>query len=193
MKRPTKGKSRERVLTDAELGRVWKGADRIGLLGSATRLLILTGARREEITQLRWSEIEGDTITLSNGRTKNGEAHLIPLSTAARKLLDSVPRIANSDFVFTNDGVKPIVAWAKPKADLDDVTGVTDWRIHDIRRTVATGMQKLGIPLVVTESILGHTSGSRAGIVGVYQLHDYAQEKRAALEAWGQHVAKLTK
>jgi len=191
MKRPAKGKSRERVLTDAELGKVWKGADKIGLLGIATRLLILTGARREEITQLRWSEIDGDTITLSNGRTKNGEAHLIPLSQAARKLLDSIPRIANSDFVFTNYGVKPIVAWAKPKADLDDVSGVTDWRIHDIRRTVATGMQKLGIPLVVTESILGHTGGSRAGIVSVYQRHTYAEEKRAALEAWGSHVLRV--
>jgi integrase len=191
MKRPTKGKSRERVLTDAELGKVWKGADRIGPLGIATRLLILTGARREEITQLRWSEIDGNTITLSNGRTKNGEAHIIPLSAQARKLLDSMPRIGNSDFVFTNDGVKPIVAWAKPKSDLDDVSGVTDWRIHDLRRTVATGMQKLGIPLVVTESILGHVSGSRAGIVGVYQRHDYAQEKSAALQAWGAHVVAI--
>jgi integrase len=74
---------------------------------------------------------------------------------------------------------------------LDDVCGVTDWRIHDLRRTVATGMEKLGITLQVVEAILGHTSGSKGGIVGVYQRHNYADEKRAALEAWGAHVSSL--
>ena len=186
-------KSRDRVLSDKELAAVWQAAPKIGLLGTAVRLLILTGARREEITQLRWSEIQGDDIHLEGDRTKNGDAHIIPLTPMARDILDRLPRIADSDFVFTNNGVKPIVAWARPKADLDDVSGITGWRIHDLRRTLATGMQKLGIGLQVVEAVLGHVSGSRAGIVGIYQRHDFAVEKRKAVEQWGDHVMTLVR
>jgi integrase len=183
--------TRERVLTDAELSKVWKGAASIPAYGSAIRLLMLTGARREEIGALRWNEIKGDRIELSNGRTKNGVAHVIPLSAPARAILHNVPRIG--DYVFTFNGTKPIAAWGRTKADLDKASGVSDWRIHDLRRTVATGMQKLGVTLQVVEAVLGHSGGSRAGIVGVYQRHDYATEKRAALEAWGAHVMGLQK
>jgi integrase len=190
MPRVGNGKSRERVLSDEELAKVWNAASD-GLYGSATRLLILTGARREEITQLRWSEVDGDSIKLEGSRTKTGAPHIIPLSKAAKEVLASVPHIAGSDFVFTLSGQKPIAAWSKPKVQLDAESGVTNWRIHDLRRTVATGMQKLGVSLQVTEAILGHTSGSRGGIVGVYQRHDYANEKRVALEAWGQHVMAI--
>jgi integrase len=153
----------------------------------------LTGARREEIAGLRWSEIDGDTIKLEGARTKNSEAHLIPLSAPAKTLLDSMPRIAGSDFVFTTTGEKPISGWRQPKIKLDTASGVTGWRIHDLRRTVATGLQKLGVTLQTVEAVLGHTSGSRGGIVGVYQRHDFADEKRAALEAWGSHVMALRK
>jgi integrase len=191
MPRVGNGKSRERVLCDQELAKVWAGADSIGLFGAVTRLLILTGARREEITQLKWSEIDGDTIRLEGARTKNGEAHDIPLSAPARELLASMPRIADSDFVFTITGTKPISAWSQPKVKLDKVCGIAAWRIHDLRRTMATGMQRLGVTLQVVEAALGHTSGSRGGIVGIYQRHDYANEKRAALESWGQHVMAL--
>lgn len=184
-------KSRERVLSDAELASVWKATPSIGVFGAVTRLLILTGARREEIGQLRWSEIDGDTITLEGSRTKNGEAHLIPLSEPAKALLASMPRIGNSDYVFTLDGKKPITAWAHIKTKLDEVAGVHEWVIHDLRRTVATGLQAQGTPLPVTEAILGHTAGSRAGIVGVYQRHNYRDEKRQALEAWAGHVMSL--
>ena len=193
LKRPGNGKSRDRVLTDAELVKVWRGTEKIGQLGQVVRLLILTGARREEMTKLRWSEVCGDHLHLEGNRTKNGEVHIIPLSKPARKLIETLPRIAGSDFVFTSDGKKPLSGWARPKADLDDVSDVTGWRIHDIRRTVATGLQKLSIGLQVVESILGHVSGSRAGVVGIYQRHTYDAEKRAALDAWGAHVASLVK
>jgi integrase len=181
------GKSRDRVLSDDELRKVWRAT--IGLFGLATRLLILTGARREEVTQLRWSEIEGDTIKLEGVRTKNGEPHDIPLSVPARELLAGLPRIG--DFVFSIDGERPIRGWSQAKAKLDEACGVSSWRLHDIRRTVATGCQRLSVPLPVTEAILGHTAGSRGGIVGVYQRHTYAEEKQAALEAWGAHVMAL--
>ena len=177
---------RDRVLTDDEMVAVWKAAPRLGWPhGDVIRLLLLTGARREEIGGLRWSEIDVATIKLEGERTKNGEARDIPLSQAAVAILEAAPRIAGSDFVF---GSKPVTGWPRAKTRLDELSGVTSWRVHDLRRTAATGLQKLGTPLQVTEAILGHTAGSRAGVVGIYQRHDYANEKRSALEAWGAHV-----
>jgi integrase len=191
MPRVANGKSRERVLSDDELMRVWNSLG--GTLGPAIKLLVLTGARREEIGRLRWSEIDGDTITLEGHRTKNGEAHIIPLSVPAQKLLASMPRFAGSEFVFTTTGTKPVSNWNRAKQNLDAASGVNGWVIHDIRRTVATGLQKLGITLQVVESVLGHTAGSRGGIVGVYQRHSFADEKRAALEAWAEYVMERVK
>ena len=183
---------RDRVLSDDELAAVWKGAASLGVpFGPAHRMLILTGARREEIGRLRWSEIDGDTIKLKGERTKNGEPHDIPLSAPARALLDSLPRFAGSDFVFSVDGSKHITAWSSAKEKLDCLVKIEPWRVHDLRRTVATGMQKIGVNLQTIETILGHTAGSRGGIVGVYQRHSFADEKRAALEAWGAHVIAL--
>jgi integrase len=172
------------------LAKVWNAA-KAPNFGAATRLLILTGARREEITKLRWSEIDGDTIKLEGDRTKKGAPHIIPLCAAALAVLDGVPHIAGSDFVFTASGSKPIKGWPRHKVQLDAESGVADWVIHDLRRTVATGLQKLGVTLQVVESVLGHVSGSRSGVVGIYQRHDFADEKRAALDAWGAHVMTL--
>ena len=185
---PASGNSRERVLTDTELAAVWH-ASTDWPFGAIIRLLILTGARREEIGRLTWDEIQGDTIHLEGARTKNGNGHLIPLSAPALAVLQTVPRIEGK-FVFTLDGTKPVSSWSRAKAQLDKASGVTGWRTHDIRRTVATGMQKLGVGLQMVEAVLGHV-GSRAGIVGIYQRHDFASEKRAALEAWGAHVASI--
>jgi integrase len=192
LEQPGSATKRDRVLTDAELLRVWDVAGSESYpVGAAARLLILTGARREEISALKWSEIEGDTIKLSGERTKNGQAHDIPLSSSARALLATLPRFADCDFVFTRDGRRPVHCWSEVKKRLDTMSKVEGWRIHDLRRTVATGLQKLGVNLQVTESVLGHVSGSRAGVVGIYQRHDFANEKRAALEAWAAHVEQL--
>jgi integrase len=193
MSKPAVAKKRDRVLTDDELVKVWRAAEQLGdPSGSALQLLILTGARREEVGRLRWFEIvDGQTICLSGDRTKNGEAHSIPLSAPARSILANVKHIQGSEFVFTFSGKKPIVAWPLAKSRWDQMIAIAPWRIHDLRRTTATGLQKLKTPLQVTEAVLGHVSGSRAGIVGVYQRHDYADEKRAALEAWGAHVIAL--
>jgi integrase len=188
LSRPGNSKSRERVLADDELVKVWN-ASSIGRYRDVIRLLILTGMRREEAAQLRWSEVDGDCIKLEGARTKTGVPHIIPLSTQAKSLLESLPQIG--DYVFTVTGSKPIAGWSRPKRELDKASGVTGWTIHDLRRTVATGMQKLGVTLQTVETCLGHTAGSRGGIVGVYQRHDYATEKRIALERWGQHVCNL--
>jgi integrase len=190
---------RDRVLADAELAAVWKAASATEWpFGALFRLLILTGARREEIGALRWSEIQDDKIELEGARTKNGRPHTIPLSTTATALIEKLPRIDKSEYVFTTTGETPVSGWSKAKALLDEhATKINDkralpgWRLHDLRRTVATGMQRLGISLPVVEAVLGHVSGSRAGIVGVYQRHTYDAEKKAALEAWTQYVASL--
>jgi integrase len=190
--RPGSETKRERVLTDEELAKVWKADEALGppYAGLFT-LLILTGARRDEIGRLRWSEIVNGNIELEGSRTKTGKAHVIPLSTQAREVIEQLPRIVGSPFVFTFGGAAPVNGWAKVKARLDAASKVSNWVIHDLRRTTATGLQKLGTPLQVTEAILGHVAGSRGGIVGIYQRHDYADEKRAALEAWGAHVMEL--
>ncbi len=188
--KPGSDTKRDRVLTDDELAAVWRGAATLGWpYGHAVQLLLLTGARREEIGQLKWSEVQGDTIHLEGSRTKTGNPHLIPLSTPAMALLDH--RVAGSDYVFTLRGPKPIRGWSGAKLQLDALASIAPWRIHDLRRTVATGMQKLKVNLQVVEAVLGHTAGSRGGVIGIYQRHDYANEKRAALEAWGAHVVDL--
>ena len=154
----------------------------------------LTGARRTEIGDLKWSEIESDTIKLAGDRTKNGEPHTIPLSTAASIVLQHAPRISNSQRIFaTNSHSSLAGGWSRAKHNLDELSGVKGWRIHDLRRTVATGLQKLGVNLQTIEAVLGHTSGSRSGVVGVYQRHSFDAEKRAALDAWGTHVMAITK
>jgi integrase len=184
---------RERVLTDDELVKVMIAAEKIGYpYGPAFRLLALTGARREEIGGLKWSEISesGDAIHLEGSRTKTGVPHIIPLSTAAAAILKMVPQICGVDFVFTS-GKAAISGWSKAKAELDDFAQIAPWRTHDLRRTVATGLQKIGTPLTVTEAVLGHVAGSRGGVVGVYQRHTYADEKRTALETWGARVVDL--
>jgi integrase len=181
--RPRSETARDRVLTDAELVKVWNASEELSPANrDAFRLLVLTGARREEISQLHWGEVQDNAIHLDGARTKNGEAHIIPLSTAALAILPE----RGDRRVFA-----AIKTWPRAKAKLDKVSGVTGWVIHDLRRTVATGLQKLGVQLPVTESVLGHSGGSRSGIVGVYQRHDYASEKAAALEAWGAHVMAL--
>ena len=188
---------RDRVLTDTELALVWKASDD-WLFGPLFQLLILTGARRDEIGALRWAEIRGDRIELEGSRTKNGQPHNIPLSAQAAALLETVPRVANSEFVFTTTGRTPVSGWSKAKAildvaarDLNKHKALPPWRLHDLRRTVATGLQRLGVNLQVIEAILGHISGSRAGVVGIYQRHQFDAEKRQALDAWARHVAGI--
>jgi len=181
---------RERVLSDDELAAIWRATDGAGPFNGIVRLLILTGQRREEVAGMTWAELSDDLSTwiIPASRAKNGATHIVPLSAQAQDLLRSVPHFG--ELVFP--GLRgPFNGWSKAKAALDVNSGVTNWRLHDLRRTNATGLQRLGVRLEVTEQVLNHVSGSRAGIVGVYQRHDFASEKRAALEAWGEHVRAI--
>ena len=194
---------RERVLTDEEAAAIWRAAGEAPLPYSAiVRLLMLTGQRREEVAGMTWAELSEDlaTWTIPTTRTKNGITHVVPLSQPARELLglrsdrpegvqhtlqDPRTKLA---LVFPGERGTPFSGWSKAKLALDTASGVSGWWLHDLRRTLATGLQRLGVRLEVTEAVLNHLSGSRAGVVGIYQRHDWAEEKRAALDAWSAHL-----
>jgi integrase len=178
---------RERVLSDDELAAIWRATDGPGPFNGIVRMLILTGQRREEVAGMTWAELSDDLSTwiIPASRAKNGATHIVPVSAPAQDLLRNVPRFVELAFPGLRGTFN---GFSKAKAALDARSGVTDWRLHDLRRTAATGLQRLGVRLEVTEQVLNHVSGSRAGIVGVYQRHDFASEKRAALDAWGAHV-----
>lgn len=186
---------RDRVLDDAEVARVWEAAAATPApFGPMVRLLLLTGQRREEVGGMAWVEVSADlaTWTIPGERTKNGVPSVVPLSAPAQDMLRA--RLADvreqrRGLVFPGEGGKAAFAgWSKCKAKLDKDSGVTGWRLHDLRRTVATGLQRLGVRLEVTEAVLNHVSGTRGGIVGIYQRHDWKAEKRAALDGWAAHI-----
>lgn len=190
--------SRERVLSDSELAEVWRAAEAAGgAFGRMVKLLILTGQRREEVAGVAWEELAPDLTlwTIPGRRTKNGAPQTVPLPPGARDVLAGLPR--GTGLVFPSAQGTPFSAWSKAKARLDkaiadarggDAEPMPPWTLHDLRRTLATGLQRLGVRLEVTEAVLNHVSGTRAGIVGVYQRHTWGPEKRAALDAWAAHL-----
>jgi integrase len=188
---------RERVVSDEEINRIWTATDGPGAFNGIVRMLMLTGQRREEVAGMTWDEIAPDLSvwTIPASRAKNGVAHVVPLSPQAQTALRAASRVKREaddslDLVFPGElGV--FSGWSKSKGRLDGRIGVNGWTLHDLRRTTATGLQKLGVRLEVTESVLNHVSGSRAGVTGIYQRHDWAEEKRAALNAWGEHIAAI--
>jgi integrase len=193
LKKLHKEKSRERILTDDELRRVWLAADQIGYpFGVFVKFAILTGQRRSEIAGMYRDELRDGNWTLPGERTKNGRVHVLPLSRQAMELVDQQPCVSEQ-FVFSARSDKPISGFHNAKATLDRISGATDWTVHDLRRTTASGMARLGVSLVVIEKVLNHVSGSLAGIVGVYQRHEFAEEKRAALQQWADHVEQLVR
>jgi integrase len=196
VKPPTeKEMPRERVLSDSEIKRLWLACDTVGgPSAAAIKLLLLCGQRRSEVAEMTWSEIEGDTWRLSGARTKNGKPHDVPLSRQALAVIEQQPRISGCDAIFTSGG-KPINNFSRIKAEIDKIMPpeTPPWVVHDLRRTVASGMGGLSVALPVIEKVLNHASGSFRGIVAVYQRHDYANEKRAALARWGDHVERIVK
>ena len=174
-----------------------------GPFGPFIQLLMLTGQRRSEVAEMTWPEVDlaAREWVIPAARSKNGEPHVVPLSDQAVAVLEAVPRIkGKANYVFTTDSEHPVSGFSRMKKRIDKLMAgyaaeieatIPAWTIHDIRRTVAAGMQRIGIKIEVTEKVLNHKSGSFRGIAGIYQVHDYADEKRAALEAWGRFVHNL--
>jgi integrase len=158
------------------------------------RLLICTAARRDEVGGMKWSELNLDrkVWSIPGARRKRGIAHEVPLNDLATEILQSLPRFTSDHWVFpARSGSGHFWGWSKGKAKLDALSGVKGATIHDIRRSVATKLQGLGVQLQTVEEILGHVSGSRAGIVGTYQRYRFEPEKRAALELWSRYLTNL--
>jgi integrase len=155
-------------------------------------MLMLTAQRRHEVADMAWSELSDDrsTWTIPASRAKNGQDSIVPLAPQVQAIVEAAPRYAVNALCFPGER-GAFSGWSKSKVRLDRDSGVKDWRLHDLRRTAATGLQKLGVRLEVTEAVLNHIAGSRAGIVGVYQKHTWADEKRAALAAWGARVEAI--
>ena len=195
VERPHKEKTRSRVLTDDELRVLWLACGHEGASGEAIRLMTLTGARRGEVGEMSRREVDQDhqLWNLPAERTKNGRPHTIPLSTQAWTLIEARPRFAGCDFVFAIDGKRAVNNWDEVKHRISAKAGITasSWRLHDLRRTCASGMQKLGIQVPVIEKALNHISGTFRGIVGVYQTHDYADEVCIALQRWADRVDEI--
>jgi integrase len=194
VKRPAVEQSRDRVLTDDELALIWRAADRLEHPGGVfVKLLVLTGQRRTEVAGMRWSEIDGPLWTLPASRTKNARVHEVPLPAAAQVLLAGTPRIVGSDFVLTVSGALPFSGFAPAKERLDELAPISPrWVFHDLRRTLASGLARLGQPVHVIEAVLNHRSGTISGVAAIYNRHAYLEEKRAALELWAQHVEQVS-
>jgi integrase len=184
---------RDRVLSDAELAKIWKATAHSGAFGTIVRLLILTGARRAEIGGLAWSEVDLTTgvWTLPKERSKNHRAHALPVPAAAMDLILKVPARVERDRLFGWRHAGGFSDWAGSKRRLDARVNLPDWRVHDIRRSVATGMADIGIAPHVIEEVLNHRSGHRAGVAGIYNRSSYEREVRAALAMWADHINSL--
>lgn len=208
IKPPSLETSRDRVLTDQEVRLVWKASDSIGFpFGPFFKLLLLLGQRRDEVASARWSEfrLEGEEPiwTIPKERAKNNQSHVVPLAPKVVEILKAIPRIkGESDFVFTTTGNTPVSGFSRAKTVLDEkmmaiakkdaeeamldpsAVMIDPWRIHDLRRTCASGMAALGHQVHVVEAILNHRSGAIKGVAAVYNRYDYAVEKRLALTQW---------
>jgi integrase len=192
--RPGAPPARDRVLSDVEIRSFWQACDSLSPpFAAALRLMLLTGARENEVAGMQRHELSAEGVwTLPAERSKNHRAHSLVLSPLARDIIASVPRIEPGSFVFTHNGRSKVSGWSKIKRRLDQqMPGVPPWRIHDLRRSAASGMQRLGVRVEVVERALNHISGSFGGIVGIYQRDPLTEEVTAALLRWSQHVSGL--
>jgi integrase len=198
--------ARHHVPSDADLRAIWlalEGDD----YGAIVKLLLLTGARRDEIGGLRWSEVDLDdaSITLPPPRVKNKREHLIPLSEPALAILKAQPRRSAPDgtprdHIFGRGTARGYQGWSKSKADLDARIAeanhgreIEPWRLHDFRRSLSTSLhgKRFGVPPHVVEVMLGHVGGHKGGVAGVYNKEIYRDERKSALERWGVHTMEL--
>jgi integrase len=184
-------KSRDRVLSRNELKQIWAALPDSDY-GAIVKLLVLTGQRASEISDLQWSEIDRECglISLPPSRTKNRRRHVVPMSDIVRAILEARPRNGR-DHVFGVGQKRGFTGWSRAKNALDEVVKIPSWRVHDIRRSTATGMAEIGIQPWIIESILNHISGFKVGIAGVYNKSTHEAEKAAALSRWAAHVAAL--
>ena len=202
--RPVPERSRDRFLSKLELPVVWQAFDAAGpAFAGMLKVLLLTGQREGEIAALKWSEVvdlegEDPRLELPAERTKNRKPHVVPLSLQAVSIIRAQPRFKGGSYVFTSGlGGTHLKGFSKGKAKIDAAlseagAAVPPWRIHDLRRTVASGLAEwLEIEPHIIESILNHISGSKAGVAGTYNRATYLPQRKAALALWANLIDEL--
>lgn len=214
VKRPAPGGTRSNYLKDDTLRLMWLAAADLGWpYGPVYQLLLLTGMRLREVADGRWSEIDVKEMSwlIPGERTKNKEPHWVPITDEVLEIIESLPRIANSDLMFSSRGVVPVSNWGRAKRRLDetmlkiarreaeelgadpDKVSIPTFRIHDTRRTLARGCQSMGVPPEVIERMLGHLTGTQSGLKGVYQIYQYETQRREAFAFWAQRVLAISR
>jgi len=189
--------SRDRVLDVGELLSLWTIEGKLNYpWGAILKLLMLTGARLKEVSEVTWDEIslEEQIWSIPSSRTKNSRPHQIHLSTQAIQILRSLPSVKDQSFLFSTNGVRPVSGFSKAKKRIDLLSGVDNWRFHDLRRSFATHTtEKLEVPPVIIDKILNHVSGAVKGVAAIYQRGEYLEQRREALQAWGDYLEDLGK
>ncbi|MDX0112607.1 DUF4102 domain-containing protein [Sinorhizobium meliloti] len=204
------GASRERVLTDEEVRLVWLACDKVGWpFGPLVKLLLLTAQRRNEVAHAARKEFDlggnNQLWTIPPERSKNGKEHIVPISPLSSELLSGIPKVGDV-YLLSTTGDTPVSGFSKAKAAIDaemlkiaqkeaadkglglDAVKLAPWTLHDLRRTAASGMARLGVPVHVVEAVLNHQSGSIKGVAKIYNRYEYLDEKRQALEGWAGHL-----
>ena len=184
---------RDRTLNDEELKAIWLAATKDpSHFGPIVRLLILTAARISEVAGMSWSEVDLDAgiWKIPAARAKNKLEHTLHLSAPAIQILKALPG-PHAGLVFTTNGTAPFSAISKAKTRLDRTSQVTGWRLHDIRRTMATGLHEMNFGLQVVERLLNHVGASRSGVAGIYNKADHLPERKRAMDVWGASVQAL--
>ena len=192
---PSKEKTRDRVLTLEEMKKFWVACDQISYpWGPIFQLLLLTGARLREVAQASWDEISivDRTLDLPARRTKNGRSHQIQLSVQAMNIIQALPKVEGQGLLFTTNRTTAVSGFSKVKKRLDIMSGVSDWRYHDLRRSFAThSTERLGISPAIADKILNHATGQVRGVAAIYQHGEYLKERRVALQEWGDFIEGL--
>ena len=189
---PSKEIARDRVLNDDELARIILAVRKIGDPYSAiVELLALTAQRREEVARLQWEELDlaQRVWVLPKSRTKNAKAHVVHMSEQSMAVLKRINQ--EGSYVFSRLGDRPFAEFSRAKLQLDQLSGVTGWRLHDLRRTCVSGMARLGIAPHVADKVLNHQAGTISGVAAVYQRHEFLAERREALDRWGAHLVRI--
>jgi integrase len=195
---------RDRVLTDDEIRLVWQATDELSYpFGPWYKILLLTAQRRNEVAGMQWCEIdlENGLWIVPKERTKNHVLHTVHLSPLACEIIKSIRAIKNPQasktrakepYVFSTNGDAPISGFSKAKTQLDRLLpDIPEWRIHDLRRTAASGMARLGFQPHVIERVLNHVSGATGGLIGVYQRFDYLSDRKKAVFAWNDYIQRI--
>jgi integrase len=180
-------------LSDEELASVLHAARQIGFpFGSIVEVLTLTGQRRDEVGRMAWQDLDlsRKLWVIPGEHAKNGKPHLVQLSGPTLAILGALSR--TGELLFSCDGKTLFQGYSKAKARLNHLSGVSDWTLHDLRRTVVSGMARLGVAPHVADKILNHQSGTISGVAAVYQRHEFLKERKHALELWGEHIQAVS-